>query len=228
MMQKNLTCRNIGEAQKNVSWMSISLVPINLVFLFLGASLFLFANSLGVAIPEKPDHLFPLMAFDHMGLTAGIVFIIGLIAAAYSSADSALTALTTSVSVDLFEMEKRTDWDEKMKIRIRKFIHIGMSFVLLAVIVLFGSFNKDSVINELFAIAGLTYGPLLGLFSFGLFTKIEINDKLIPIVVVLAPIISYILKVNSVVWFNGYEFGFELLIVNGFLTFVGLLLIRKK
>jgi Na+/proline symporter len=208
--------------------MSISLVPINLVFLFLGASLFLFANSLGVAIPEKPDHLFPLMAFDHMGLVAGIVFIVGLIAAAYSSADSALTALTTSVSVDLFEMEKRTDWDEKMKIRIRKFIHIGMSFVLLAVIVLFGSFNKDSVINELFAIAGLTYGPLLGLFSFGLFTKIKLNDKLIPIVVVLAPIISYILKVNSVVWFNGYEFGFELLIVNGIITFVGLLLIRKK
>jgi Na+/proline symporter len=228
MMQKNLTCRNIGEAQKNVSWMSISLVPINLIFLFLGASLFLFANSSGVAIPEKPDHLFPLMAFEHMGLMAGIVFIVGLIAAAYSSADSALTALTTSVSVDLFDMEKRTDWDEPKKVRMRKFIHVGMSFVLLFVIVIFGSFNKDSVINELFSIAGLTYGPLLGLFSFGLFTKLKVKDNLVPLIVVIAPIISYILKLNSEEWFNGYKFGFELLMVNGALTFLGLFLIRKN
>ncbi|RUA23537.1 MAG: sodium:solute symporter [Bacteroidetes bacterium] len=228
MMQKNLTCRNIGEAQKNVSWMSISLVPINLVFLFLGASLFLFAAYLGVAIPEKPDHLFPMLAFEHMGLVAGIVFIVGLIAAAYSSADSALTALTTSVSVDLFNMEKRTDWSEAKKIRMRKFIHVGMSFVLLLVIVIFGSFNKDSVINELFSIAGLTYGPLLGLFSLGMFTKIKVKDSLIPVVVIVAPVLSYLLKVNSVDWFNGYQFGFELLIVNGLLTFIGLWLIREK
>ncbi|MCK5856822.1 MAG: sodium:solute symporter [Bacteroidales bacterium] len=228
MMQKNLTCRNIGEAQKNVSWMSISLVPINLIFLFLGAALFLYANSLGVAIPDKPDHLFPLMAFEHMGLAAGIVFIVGLIAAAYSSADSALTALTTSVSVDLFDMEKRTDWDETKKVRIRKTIHVGISFVLLAVIVIFGSFNKDSVINELFAIAGLTYGPLLGLFAFGLFTKYKIRDYLVPIVVIAAPIASYILKIYSKEWFNGYEFGFELLIVNGLFTFIGLFIIRDK
>jgi len=228
MMQKNLSCRNIGEAQKNVSWMSISLVPINLVFLFLGASLFLFAASLGVAIPEKPDHLFPMLAFDHMGLVAGVVFIIGLIAAAYSSADSALTALTTSVSVDLFDMEKRKDWSETKKVKVRKLIHVGMSFVLLAVIVVFGNFNKDSVINELFSIAGLTYGPLLGLFSFGIFTKIKLKDHLIPMVVIAAPMLSYILKDNSQEWFNGYKFGFELLILNGALTFLGLFLIREK
>jgi len=228
MMQKNLTCRNIGEAQKNVSWMSFSLVPINLIFLFLGASLFLFANSLGVAIPEKPDHLFPMMAFEHMGMVAGIVFIIGLIAAAYSSADSALTALTTSVSVDLFDMEKRKDWDEAKKVRIRKLIHIAISLLLFAVIVIFGSLNKDSVINELFSIAGLTYGPLLGLFAFGLFTKIKLKDSFIPIIVLLSPILSYILKINAEEWFNGYKFGFEILIVNGLFTFIGLLLIRKK
>jgi Na+/proline symporter len=228
MMQKNLTCRNLGEAQKNVSWMSISLVPINLIFLFLGAALFIYANALGVAIPEKPDHLFPMMAFEHMGLIAGIVFIVGLIAAAYSSADSALTALTTSVSVDIFNMEKRDDWDEQKKIRMRKMIHVGMSMVLLVVIVVFGSFNKDSVINELFAIAGLTYGPLLGLFSFGLFSKIKVKDKLIPWVVILAPLLSYVIKINSEAWFWGYKFGFELLILNGLLTFVGLWLIREK
>ena len=125
-------------------------------------------------------------------------------------------------------MEKRTDWDEANKVRIWKMIHVGMSFVLLAVIVIFGSFNKDSVINELFAIAGLTYGPLLGLFAFGMLTKIKITDYLIPVVVIFAPIISYVLKVNSEDWFDGYKFGFELLMVNGALTFIGLLLIRKK
>jgi len=146
----------------------------------------------------------------------------------YGQSLGALTALTTSVSVDLFNMEKRTDWSEAKKIRMRKFIHVGMSFVLLLVIVIFGSFNKDSVINELFSIAGLTYGPLLGLFSLGMFTKIKVKDSLIPIVVIVAPVLSYLLKVNSVDWFNGYQFGFELLIVNGLLTFIGLWLIREK
>ncbi len=226
MMQKNLSCRNLKEAQKNMTWMSLSLIPINLLFLSLGAALFIFASYLNINIPAKADQLFPLIAFKHMGLFAGIVFIIGLIAAAYSSADSALTSLTTSMSVDIFNLEKRKDLSKNQKIKYRKYIHFGMSFLVFIVIVLFNKINKDSVINELFTVAGYTYGPLLGLFTFGLFTKIKIKDKLIPIIVIISPIISYLLNAIAPHW--GYHFGFEILLVNGAITFFGLYLLRQK
>ncbi len=225
MMQKNLSCKNLKEAQKNMTWMSLSLVPINLLFLTLGAALFLYADYLHIAIPSKADHLFPLLAFDNMGLISGIVFIIGLIAAAYSSADSALTSLTTSMSVDIFNLETRNDLNSNQKIVWRKYIHLGMSALVFFVILIFNSINKDSVINELFKVAGFTYGPLLGMFSFGLFTKIKVKPGLIPLIVVLSPIISY--AINQFAPLLGYNFGFEILLVNGLITFAGLWAIRE-
>ena len=227
MMQKNLSCRNLKEAQKNMTWMSISLVPINLLFLSLGAALFIFAGYLNVEIPAKADQLFPLLAIQNMGIVSGIVFIIGLIAAAYSSADSALTSLTTSMSVDIFNLEKREDLSTTEKIKWRKYIHFGVSFVVFLVIILFNLINKDSVINELFKVAGFTYGPLLGMFAFGLFTKIKVKDRLIPLVVIIAPIISYGFNYYAPILFN-YHFGFEILLLNGLITFLGLLGIRDR
>jgi Na+/proline symporter len=226
MMQKNLSCRNIKEAQKNMTWMSLSLLPINLLFLTLGAALYLYAAKMGIAIPDKADQLFPLIAIHHLGVFSSIVFIIGLFAANYASADSALTSLTTSMSVDIFDLENRKSLSEKQKIFYRKLIHIGMALILYAAILLFGAINKDSVINELFTAAGYTYGPLLGLFAFGLFTKIKVNNKLIPLIVIASPFISYVLNYLSPA--IGYHFGFEILILNGALTYLGLWLIRTK
>lgn len=227
MMQKNLTCKNIKDAQKNMFWMSLSLIPINLIFLFLGASLFIFANSIGMEIPLKSDNLFPSIAFNYLGPIAGVTFIIGLIAAAYSSADSALTSLTTSFSVDILGIDKNENTSDKEKIKIRKFVHFGVAFLLFFVIIIFSSINKDSVINELFTVAGYTYGPILGLFSFGILTHYKVKDKLVLPVVISAPIISYLLNYFSEDIFYGYKFGFEMLLINGLLTFVGLFVIRK-
>lgn len=221
MMQKNLSCKNTKEAQKNMFWMSLSLIPINLVFLILGGALVLYANQLGLIIPDKADALFPLIAFEHLNPIAGIVFIIGLIAAAYSSADSALTSLTTSFSIDILNIKSEKFRHKNTKL-IRQLVHVGIAVLLFFVIILFRALNDDSVVNELFTAAGYTYGPLLGLFSFGLFTQRKINDKMVFMVVLLAPILTYILGANSENWFNGYVFGFELLIINGFFTFLGL------
>jgi solute:Na+ symporter, SSS family len=167
MMQKNLSCRSIGEAQKNMFTFSVVLVFVNLMFLVLGALLFLFAASKGIAIPERTDYLYPMIALDgHLGQAVGILFILGLIAAAYSSADSALTALTTSFSVDILDVEKQP---EAVQERTRKIVHVGISLVMVIVIVVFRAINDDSVIQNVFTVAGFTYGPLLGLYAFGLF-----------------------------------------------------------
>lgn len=224
MMQKNLTCRNLKDAKKNMYSFSAVLIFVNLIFLVLGALLFIYANKFGIAIPEKTDNLFPLIATEHLSIAAGIFFILGLIAAAYSSADSALASLTTSVCVDFLSIDKK---EEYQKIKTRKQVHILMSFVLFLVILIFNVLNDDSVISALFKAAGYTYGPLLGLFAFGLFTKQNVNDRLVPLVCILSPVISYLLNMYSTVLFNGYQFNFEILIVNGLLTFGGLFLIRR-
>lgn len=225
MMQKNLTCKNIGEAKKNMYSFSIVLILVNLAFLVLGALLFIYANKLGIAIPDRTDNLFPIIAAEHLNIVASVFFILGLIAAAYSSADSALTALTTSVCVDFLELENKS---EKIKIRIRKQTHIIISFILFLVILLFNLISDESVISSLFKAAGYTYGPLLGLYAFGLFTKKNVKDRLVPIICILSPIISYLINIYSVELFNGYKFNFEILIVNGLLTFLGLFLISKR
>jgi|GEM_PF-1176 len=225
MMQKNLTCRNIGEAKKNMYWFSGILVPVNFLFLSLGLLLYVFAIREGIALPERSDDLFPILALRHFSYFVGIVFLLGITSAAFSSADSALTALTTAFCVDFLNLNGKT---EKAQKNTRLKVHIGFSMVMFLVIVLFRIINDESVITAVFTVAGYTYGPLLGLFSFGLFTKYSVKDKWVPVVAVLSPIITYFISSNSAVWFNGYIFGFELLILNGLLTFTGLLLLRQK
>jgi len=238
MMQKNLTCKNLKDARKNMFWFSVSLIPFNLMFLTLGALLYIFVEKTGISFTDPEgffysveqakylhtDQLFPQLAIHHFSIFAGITFLLGIIAAAFSSADSALTALTTSFTVDILGINVRKDSEDTK--RKKKFIHIGFSTLIFLVILIFKWINDDSVINQVFRIAGYTYGPLLGLFAFGLFTKYKIKDKLVPLIAVLSPILTYIISANSVKWFGGYKFGFELLLVNGMFMFLGLLLIN--
>ncbi|MFC4690734.1 sodium:solute symporter [Dokdonia genika] len=223
MMQKNLTCRNLGDAQKNMFWFTIVLTIVNLVFLALGLLLTVYASQNG--IDAHKDQLFPTIAVNSgLGIGLAIVFLLGLIAAAYSSADSALTSLTTSFSIDILDIEKK--YDAVKQVAVRKRIHIVMSLVLIAVIIIFKYVIADAtVIAKLFTFAGYTYGPLLGLYAYGLFTKWNVKDKFVPVVAIASPILAYIISTLSAG--VGFEFGFFILILNGALTFLGLLLIRK-
>lgn len=225
MMQKNLTCRNIGEAQKNMFWFSVILVFANLMFLSLGALLYMYASEFGIAIPERTDDLFPFLALNHFNKVAGILFILGITAAAYSSADSALTSLTTSFCVDFLNFR---DQDESYKKRIRFKVHIGFSILIFLVIMVFQAINDESVINSLFIAAGYTYGPLLGLYAFGMFTRNKINDKWTPWICLASPLLSYIINIYSEALLWGYKFGFEILILNGILTFTGLAIATRR
>lgn len=227
MMQKNLTCRNLKDAKKNIYMMSWALVPVNFLFLSMGALLYLYAAELGIPIPARTDDLFPTIALQYHGGFAGIIFLIGLVAAAYSSADGSITALTTSFSIDILGIERNNNISQEQSTNIRKRVHVGFAILMFLLVLLFRVINDESVINKLFTIAGYTYGPLLGLYSFGLFTRRNALDKWVPLVAVLSPIVSYVISVNAELWFNGYQFGFELLIINGMLTFLGLLLISK-
>ncbi|WP_179376544.1 sodium:solute symporter [Winogradskyella wichelsiae] len=225
MMQKNLTCRNLKDAQKNMVTFSVVLIFVNILFLVLGLMLTQYAAIHGITASK--DDLFPTIAMlPEIGIVTSAFFLLGLIAAAYSSADSALTSLTTSFCFDILDIENKPETKRK---GLRKRVHIGFSAVLVLVILLFDFIFKDvSVIWELFKAAGYTYGPLLGLFAFGLITKIEIKDKLVWIVAIIAPLISYLLNLYSKALFNGHEIGFEILIYNGLFMFLGLLLIKKK
>lgn len=225
MMQKNLTCRNLKDAQKNMFWFTIVLTIVNFVFLVLGLLLTVYAQQNG--IDAHKDQLFPtLAAQNEFGVGVAVLFILGLIAAAYSSADSALTALTTSFSIDIMEIEKK--YDEKKQVRIRKQIHILVSLLLIIVILIFKYVIADeSVISKLFVFAGYTYGPLLGLYAYGLFTKWNVKDKFVPVVAILTPFLGYGISYLSTEYLN-FEFGFFILILNGALTFLGLILIRSQ
>lgn len=234
MMQKNLTCKSLKDAQKNVITSSFVFVLVNLLFMSLGAALIYYTQEIGFQLPTNEsgvvvnDKIFPSVAFSLNKLTS-IVFIIGLIAAGYSSADGTLTALTTTFCYDFLHFDKNTRMSESDKIRYRKLIHIGFAIIYLMVIILFRPFHNESLIDKIFEIAGYTYGPLLGLYSFGLFVKNRIpNDKYVPIIAICSPIISYVLNHYSKQLFFGYQFGFEILIVNGLLTFIALLLVSKK
>ncbi len=227
MMQKNLSCRNIKDAQKNMFTFSIVLVFINFLFLVLGAVLLMYAEANHIQINGTSDELFPVLAIQHLGPLAGIVFLIGLISAAYPSADGALTSLTTAFSIDFMDLQKKEHLSEKSKTRIRQYVHFGFALLLLVVIVIFKSINDRAIVDKLFTVAGYTYGPLLGLYAFGLFTKLQVHDKAIPFIAVLSPLICWVLSENSKAWFNGYVFGFELLIINGMIMFSGLLAFSK-
>lgn len=227
MMQKNLSCRNIGDAQKNMFTFSIILVFANLLFLSLGALLYIYSANIGLDIPERTDQLYPTIAIQHLSPLVGVAFILGLIAAAYSSADSALTSMTTSFCVDFLDFEKNGQQEELQK-KTRLKVHLAFSALLFLVILVFNSVNNDAVISKLFEVAGYTYGPLLGLFSFGMLTKLQVRDHLVIPVCIAAPVLAYILNRYSDTLLGGFQLGFLIIALNGLLTFFGLLAISYR
>ncbi|MEN9573399.1 MAG: hypothetical protein RL514_1254 [Verrucomicrobiota bacterium] len=223
MMQKNLSCRSLAEAQRNLYAFAGVLVPVNLLFLALGTLLYHYAQAKGITLPAKTDELFPLLALKHLGPFAAMAFIIGLTAATFSSADSVLTTLTTSFCIDVLDMDAR-QLTEAQQTALRHRVHLGFAVLLLLVMLAFRALNSDAIINAIFKLAGYTYGPLLGLFAFGLFTQRVASDRLAPVICLVSPVLCYVLDVNSKAWLNGYQFGFELLMLNGLLTAGGLFL----
>lgn len=227
MMQKNLSCRNLKEAQKNMYCYGISFVPVNLLFLSLGILLMVAATQTNIAIPAKGDDLLPMFAAGgHLGYAVLVFFTIGIIAAAFSSADSALAALTTSFCIDILNTDKLK---ENEAVRIRKITHIGISTIFVICILIFEAIDSQSVIDTIYTLASYTYGPLLGLFCFGLFTKLKPRDRYVPYIAIASPVVCYMIDILT---FNvtGYKFGYEMLMFNGLLTFMGLaaLSINKK
>lgn len=227
MMQKNLSCKNIREAQKNMFAFSGILVIVNFMFLCLGALLVIFAHRMNVQVGST-DELFPVIVFNYLGPVAGIVFFIGLISAAFSSVDGALTSLTTSVSIDFLKLDKRDELPESARTRIRYLVHVATGAVFLVSILIFKTLSNTAVIDKLLSLAGYTYGPLLGLFAFGLFTGRKVRDGFTPAIAISSPLICFFLNRFSEALFNGYRFGFELLLVNGLLVFCGLLLFSRR
>lgn len=221
MMQKNLSCKTLKDAQKNIFVFSIILIFANLLFLSLGALLYSYAAEFTIAIPDRTDQLYPMLALQHFPTGIAFVFILGLIAAAYSSADSALTSLTTSFSVDILGIERSTKLEAEKK-RIRQYVHLGFSLLLFFIIMAVNALNDDAIINTLFIVAGYTYGPLLGMFAFGILTKRKVLDKWIWLVCILSPIMTFIIDKNSAAWFGGLKLGFLVLACNGLLCFLGL------
>lgn len=234
LMQKNLSCKNIGEAQKNMFTFTGIFVIINIFFLGVGALLYIYAGKNGIDIPLKngnpsTDLLFPEIAFNHLALIPSIIFLLGLTAATFATTDSALTALTTSFCVDFLGMDKAENLSKTNNVRTRHLVHISFSLLMFLVIIIFNVLNDDSVVSMIFRIAGYTYGPLLGLYSFGLFVKNHtVKDKLVPIVCVASPLITFVFQTYSKELFLGYVFDNELIIVNGLITFLLLLCIGKK
>ncbi|MDX9941646.1 MAG: sodium:solute symporter [Bacteroidales bacterium] len=225
MMQKNLSCRNLRDAKKNVLTFGAILIPVNLLFLFLGAVLWMYAEVHGVKVMRTSDELFPILALQHLGAAAGLTFFFGLISAAYSSADGTLTALTTTFTLDFLGLKRKEGITEERIRNTRYLVHIGFAVLVMLIILGYGAINNEALISKLFTIAGYTYGPLLGLYFFGLYTKRKVRDRWVPVVAVLSPVLSYLLSQNSERLFWGYKFGFEILIVNGLFTFLGLLLL---
>lgn len=226
MMQRNLSCKNFKDSQKNMITSGISQFFVILLFLMLGVLLYTFTARQGIDNPAKSDELFPMIATGgYFPGIVGVLFIIGLISAAYSAAGSALTALTTSFTVDILGVKGKT---EEAVVKIRKRVHVGMAVVMGAVIFVFNLLNNTSVIDAVYILASYTYGPILGMFAFGIFTKKQVRDKYIPVVAIASPILCYILQRNSETWFGGYQFSYELLIFNALFTFIGLCLLIKK
>lgn len=227
MMQKNLTCKNIKEAQWNIYVFSGILIIANLLFLTMGALLYLYSQQQGIGIPERSDQLFPVIALGYLPPVIGIFFIIGLIAAAYSSADSALTALTTSFCIDFLDFD-RSNLSEKEKVRRRIIVHIGFSILIFFIILGVNALNKEAVINNLFTFAGFTYGPIMGLFAFAILTQRKLRDNLVLFICTSAPILTYLVQANADYLLGGFSFGSTILGLNAILTFAGLYLISYK
>ena len=236
MMQKNLTCKSLRDAQKNVMTSSLLFIVVNILFLCLGSALLLYAEQTGFALPVNeagtvvPDKIFPSVAFSLSGFTA-ICFVLGMVAAGYSSADGTLTALTTTFCYDFLKFGERSsesgEDSHTTNLRTRRWVHVAFALLYLLVIIAFRPFHRQSLIDTVFDVAGFTYGPLLGLYAFGLFTRRRARDRWVPFIAVASPVICYILKLNSFQWF-GYHFGFEILLLNGLITFLLLLLSSLK
>lgn len=233
LMQKNLSCATIGEAQKNMYTFTAIFVIINIFFLSVGALLYMYAEKNGISIPmvdgvKRTDLLFPEIAFKHLTLIPAIVFLLGLTAATFATTDSALTALTTSFCVDFLKMDKAENSQKTNQVKRRHLVHVGFSILMFLVIIVINSFNSSSVVSLIFKIAALTYGPLLGLYAFGLFVKTKtVNENLVPLICIIAPTLTFLLSFYSKQLFGNYEFAEELIIINGVFTFLGLLLISK-
>lgn len=235
LMQKNLSCATIGEAQKNMFTFTGIFVIINIFFLSVGALLYIYAAKNGIDVPldlvsgkPRTDLLFPEIAFNHLTLIPAIVFLLGLTAATFATTDSALTALTTSFCVDFLGMDKAANQNKPNIVRNRHLVHIGFSLLMFIVILIFNSLTDQSVVSMIFTVASYTYGPLLGLYAFGLFIKSKtVHDKLVPIVCIIAPLVTYWIYSNATEWLSGYVFSVEIIIINGILTLIGLLIISK-
>ena len=215
MMQKNLSCKNLKNAQKNMLSFSFILIFVNMLFLILGASLYIYANKMGIT--AKGDLLFPVVALNYLGPVAGLIFVIGLISALFPSADGALTSLTTAFSIDFLNLEKRTDYSEKKKVHLRHLIHASFAGLFVLVIIYYRYHSSVHLISTLYYIASLTYGPLLGMFAFGLITKRSIPDRIMPAIAIMSPVIAFLLDLFVARQFN-YKFDFELLVINGIIT----------
>ncbi|BAU54200.1 sodium:solute symporter [Mucilaginibacter gotjawali] len=222
LMQKNLSLKNIREAKKNMFSFTAVFVVINIFFLSVGALLWIYANKYGIKV-EKTDYLYPTIALKYLGLVPAMVFMLGLTAATFATTDSALTALTTSFCVDFLGFDKREVTNSKKMVSTRHFVHIAFSGAMFLTIIIFNAINDGAVVNAIFKVASYTYGPLLGLYSFGLFAgKRQVKDKLVPFICVVSPAICYYLSINSAKLLGGYVFDNELILFNGMITFAGL------
>ncbi len=229
MMQKNLSMRSLGDARKNMFWFSLVMVLVNILFLSLGILLYHFAGIKGIILPETTDSVFPTLALGYFGTFTALAFIIGLTAATFSSADSVLATLTTSFCIDFLGFGMNARYSEKEQTRIRHLVHVGFAVLLLFVIIAirYGLSSKASI-DLILAMASLTYGPLIGLFAAGLFTDIKFNDRFIPLICLISPPICFLLQRYGKDFLGGYQFGNEIIFINGFLTFIFLLLLKNK
>ncbi len=228
-MQKNLTIRTLKDAQKNVVSYGLAFAPINFLFLCLGVLLLIFAEQSMITLPAISDNILPMIASEHLGSLVLGIFVLGIVAAAFSSADSALTALTTSFCVDILHMKTSSQTEEKEKkdVRTRRIVHLAISTVFVLIILLIEAIGSDSIINAIYKLASYTYGPLLGLYFFGLYTKVKPVDKLVPWVAITAPVLCFMTEVIMKWWF-GYQVGYELLLLNGLITGLGLWIVRLR
>lgn len=228
MMQKNISVRTLGDAQKNMLVFSGVFVVVNALFLFMGGLLYLYLASKNMAMPAHADDVFPTIALRYLSPVAALVFVVGLVSALFPSADGAMTALTSSFCIDILGLQQRSNLSEEQKTDVRRKVHVSVAFAFLIAIILFRVFSNGSVITTAFKIAGYTYGPLLGLFTFGIFSKRNVTDRLVPVVCILSPAITYLLDRFSTNLFFGYQMGFEALLVNGLMTFAGLSIISNN
>jgi Na+/proline symporter len=224
IMQKNLTCRTLADAQKNMAWLTGIVVVVNFLFLTLGALLYIYSEKNGLAIPASTDNLFPLLALNKFGLLVGVFFLLGITASSYASADSALAGLTTSFCIDFLGFKNKP---EELKKKQKFMVHVAFSLLFLVIILIVKAINEKSVIDVVLKAAGYTYGPLLGLFTFGLMTKRKISGWPILLICVLSPCLSYYLSTMAPIWFNGYKIDIEILIINGAITWLGLFAISR-